>query len=544
MAFKPDANVRYLISSRRKANELKGNVFSEILCNVLPPVSFGHYDPTDCTDQKLAHGTNCTLICDAGFEAKGPSSKVCGGKKTGVWSHRNKQPKCVDVLPPNLICPDNFTVAMADDSDFTLVKIFPPPNVTGNHTLHRIFQRRKKFKSPLVSLADNSGDEITYWMKPAVMADGAKLTMGEHTFNYVAIDAFKNKAKCNFTITVLDITPPIMENCVNPPEIYIPTSPTASPNRTFVDWDPPIVYDNSNTEVNVTQSPQAGHLGIGVHQVTYRGVDLAGNENVCVMNVTVKELHCDHLPSPANGQSLCAKNATHTWCELSCDLGYTMYRNETVEETGDDILKVFCENDVAKWSIETVADCTKIELPDSIEQVFSLSLDDGIISMCNDSVAAAKFQIEMETRLREHICPDTLNCEIVSELPDCSAFEADLNERAGSDSVSNRTFYHVVSRRDTSKRTPMMKVRVYTRISKKLGLWDTNVPRSENIRRVKDELRTYDTNEELRQKLSALKINVRHLNLAEVPLCRNGTVLKKSVCGKMKTIQCDNTSRR
>lgn len=68
---------------------------AEILCNALPPVNFGLYDPTDCTDQKLAHGTNCTLICEPGFEVKGPSSKICGGKKTGIWSNRNKQPKCV-----------------------------------------------------------------------------------------------------------------------------------------------------------------------------------------------------------------------------------------------------------------------------------------------------------------------------------------------------------------------------------------------------------------------------------------------------------------
>lgn len=437
------------------------------------------------------------------------------------------------MLPPELICPDGFTVAMDDDSDYALVKIFPPPNVTGNHTLRRILRKRKKFNQTLVPLADNSmsDGEITFWIKPAVKEEGAKLTMGDHTFYYVAIDSFKNKAKCNFTITVLDITPPIIENCINPPDIYIPTTATASPNHTFVDWDPPIIYDNSNTEVNVTQSLLAGHLGIGVHSVTYHAVDLAGNENKCVMNVTVLPLQCDQLPSPVNGQSLCARNATHTWCEITCEFGHTMYSNETADEHTDTV-KLFCDHDVAKWPIETVVDCTKIELPDSIEHVFSITLEDSVVSSCNESEAATKFQIEMETRLREQLCPNAPHCEIVSELPECSALEA--NQNAAGNSISNRTFYHVVNRRDTAKRTPVMKVRVYTRISKKLGLWDANVPRSENIRRVKDELRTFDRNEELRQKLLALKINVRHLNLDEVPLCRNGTVLKKSVCGKLQ----------
>lgn len=68
---------------------------AEILCSALPSVSFGQYDPTDCTNQKMSHGTNCTLVCDVGFEVKGPSSKICGGKRTGIWSNRNKHQKCV-----------------------------------------------------------------------------------------------------------------------------------------------------------------------------------------------------------------------------------------------------------------------------------------------------------------------------------------------------------------------------------------------------------------------------------------------------------------
>lgn len=67
----------------------------EIMCSGLPEVKFGHYDPTDCTNQKVVHGSNCTLQCDAGFEVKGPIIKTCGGKKSGIWSNRSKLPKCV-----------------------------------------------------------------------------------------------------------------------------------------------------------------------------------------------------------------------------------------------------------------------------------------------------------------------------------------------------------------------------------------------------------------------------------------------------------------
>lgn len=67
----------------------------EITCFGLPQVPFGYYDPTDCQDQKVVHGSNCTLICEPGFEVKGPTVKSCGGKKSGIWSNRNKHPKCV-----------------------------------------------------------------------------------------------------------------------------------------------------------------------------------------------------------------------------------------------------------------------------------------------------------------------------------------------------------------------------------------------------------------------------------------------------------------
>lgn len=76
---------------------MTGNRFLilEILCASLNEVAFGQYQPSDCTEQKIMHGTNCTLTCAEGFEMKGPAVKTCGGKKTGIWSNRNKHPKCV-----------------------------------------------------------------------------------------------------------------------------------------------------------------------------------------------------------------------------------------------------------------------------------------------------------------------------------------------------------------------------------------------------------------------------------------------------------------
>lgn len=212
--------------------------------------------------------------------------------------------------------------------------------------------------------------------------EGVKLTLGCHTFSYIAVDSFRNKAKCNFSVIVLDITPPNIDNCINPPEMFIPSAGNLMDNRTFVDWDAPIIYDNSNIDVNVTQSIYPGHIGIGMHYVEYVAIDSSGNQNTCILNVSVRAMECDSLSSPGNGQSLCAKNETHTWCDVICDLGYTIYVGND-EQT--DQMRLLCDNENPQWQHDPLPDCTKVELPDSIEQVFSITLDDDEAICKNDS---------------------------------------------------------------------------------------------------------------------------------------------------------------
>ncbi|XP_031635123.1 sushi, von Willebrand factor type A, EGF and pentraxin domain-containing protein 1-like isoform X2 [Contarinia nasturtii] len=497
----------------------------QIMCSGLPEVSFGYYDPTDCTNQKVVHGSNCTLICDPGFEPKGGLKiKTCGGKKSGVWSNRSKLPKCVDVTPPSLMCPQNFSVPMIEDDDHALVKIFPAPNVT-----------------------DNSGGNITFFLKPSVKEDGVQLQLGNHTFSYIAVDPFRNKARCNFTIIVLDITPPNIDNCINPPEIFIPSAQNLTDNRSFVDWAAPIIYDNSNIDVNVTQSIHPGHIGIGVHTVIYTAIDSSGNKNVCTSNVTVKPLQCNTLSAPANGKSLCAKNETHTWCDVVCDLGFSIYDGD---DEHSDHVRYICENDSAQWPYDPLPDCTKIELPDSIEQVFSITLDDDVTVCKNNSeLTTSMVHNLLISQIRQQLCEDLEQCEILSEIPDCNEITRNNLEFDGMDETTNRNYYSVV-KRDAStveeKRNPNrmkastssrnnanMKIKIYTKISKGLGLWSQNVSRAENLEIVKQELKTYHTNERLRSRLNSLRINVKHLNLEENLLCRTGSVLKRSVC-----VQC------
>lgn len=64
----------------------------------MPKPTYGSYEFGDCTEQKVPHGTNCTLLCPEGFTVRGPETKTCAGKKNGIWTHKNKNAKCVGKL--------------------------------------------------------------------------------------------------------------------------------------------------------------------------------------------------------------------------------------------------------------------------------------------------------------------------------------------------------------------------------------------------------------------------------------------------------------
>lgn len=92
--------------------------------------------------------------------------------------------------------------------------------------------------------------------------------------------------------------------------------------------------------------------------------------------------------------------------------------------------------------------------------------------------------------MRAQLCDGVEDCEIASEIADCSEV---YNSATASPSPSrdneDKNFYHIVKREIRQGRRNSttngakemnMKIRVYTRISKKLGLWDPKIPRSEN----------------------------------------------------------------
>ncbi|XP_055618198.1 sushi, von Willebrand factor type A, EGF and pentraxin domain-containing protein 1-like [Toxorhynchites rutilus septentrionalis] len=475
----------------------------QILCSPLPKIPFGEYDPTDCAEQKSAHGSNCTLICNFGFELKGgPSTKSCGGKRNGAWTQKSKTPRCVDVTPPHLMCPNNYTLQMHDDYNYAVVKRLNQPYAF-----------------------DNGGDNFTFWAKPAVREQGTKLFSGTHLFTYVAVDSFKNKAKCNFTVTIVDKTAPVFENCYDPPAFYITTS--TNKNETLIEWDEPTVFDNSNENITMTSNMRFGYHDVGNYQIVYQAKDSSDNVAECTLNITVKEYKCDNLPSPLNGQTVCAKNSSHTWCEISCDIEYTLYDQE------NDSLTLFCKNRHSKWENDTVPECTPIEKPVAVEEVITISLGSELGPLCEHT---NEIQTIFTENMKNHLCGEQIDCTITTEMPTCE----DVEE------PDEKSKYHIVkreisteqkskSRKHLGKRDErtIMKINVYTKLSKRLGMWKYDGKKSDNIKRVKAELQNINENERLRKQLSALNIDLSVLKLDETIRCPNGSVAKKLIC-----VQC------
>lgn len=209
---------------------------------------------------------------------------------------------------------------------------------------------------------------VTFWVKPALKEGGTKMYSGNYSFTYVAVDDFKNKAKCNFSITIFDNIPPVFENCIVNQTFYV-----ASKNNTdqMIEWEEPFAYDNvDDKNITILSSMSYGILNPGEYVANYTAIDKAGNSNVCLVTVIVKEKKCDELEKPENGLRICAKNETMTWCDFRCNFGFGITENDSVIEN----VVMHCENDKRVWSSESAPECSLIEQPNTVEEVLTISL--------------------------------------------------------------------------------------------------------------------------------------------------------------------------
>jgi hypothetical protein len=145
-----------------------------------------------------------------------------------------------------------------------------------------------------------------------------------------------------------------------------------------------------------------------------------------------------------------------------------------------------------------------------------------------------KFQFSQREKIiedmKEEFCGNE-DCELITDLPDCDENIVNVPN------VSNDLYYSIISKRDTESKLVTKKknekVEIYVKISKSLGLWKKTSTKSDNIKKVKEELKKLNSSEsKLKKKLKNLNIDLTVLKLDEKISCNPGSVAKKLVCGE------------
>jgi hypothetical protein len=122
---------------------------------------------------------------------------------------------------------------------------------------------------------------------------------------------------------------------------------------------------------------------------------------------------------------------------------------------------------------------------------------------------------------------------LTTELPSSCVEDSKLNP------TNNLSYYSIV-KRDTESMTESKpkkvknpeKLEIYVKISKNLGLWKPNSTKSENIKKVKTELKKVNSSEKLKKRLRHMNFDLTVLKLDEMITCNPGGVAKKLVCGE------------
>ena len=99
--------------------------------------------------------------------------------------------------------------------------------------------------------------------------------------------------------------------------------------------------------------------------------------------------------------------------------------------------------------------------------------------------------------------------------------------------------FYTISKRDTQskgvkKSLKNEKFELYIKISKNLGLWKSNTTRSENVKRVKEELKKVNSSEKFKKRLRHMNMDLTTLKLDENIQCNAGSISRKLVCGELK----------
>jgi hypothetical protein len=167
-------------------------------------------------------------------------------------------------------------------------------------------------------VASDSCSGVTITQSPVA---GTLVGLGNHLVTLTVSDAATNQATCQATITVIDVTAPIITTCATNMTI----NAAANCQAAIPDLTPQVVASDSCSGVTITQSPVAGTLvGLGATVVTITVSDAATNQATCQATITVVDGSVpDITAQPQSVTNLVGTIATFNVTATSCSaMGY------------------------------------------------------------------------------------------------------------------------------------------------------------------------------------------------------------------------------
>jgi gliding motility-associated-like protein len=177
----------------------------------------------------------------------------------------------LDAEPPVITCPANISVNSTPGICGAVVTFVPPVGT------------------------DNCSGVVT--TQTAGLASGATFPVGMTMQTFTATDASNNITSCSFTVTVLDVEPPVIA-C--PANISVNSTPgICGAAVTFV---PPVGTDNCSGVVTTQTAGLASGatFPVGVTTQTFTATDASNNVTSCSFTVTVKDMEFPVIACPAN----------------------------------------------------------------------------------------------------------------------------------------------------------------------------------------------------------------------------------------------------
>lgn len=177
-----------------------------------------------------------------------------------------------DVQPPTITCPANI-VRNNDPNQCGAVVTYPNP-----------------------TFSDNCPGAVI--MLVSGLPSGSFFPVGTTTNVWKVTDASGNMATCSFTVTVLDVQPPVFNNC--PGNITQENDPGVC--GAVVEWPKITASDNCpGVVVTFVSGMASGSLfNVGSTTVVYKATDASGNMATCSFVVTVVDTENPTITCPAD----------------------------------------------------------------------------------------------------------------------------------------------------------------------------------------------------------------------------------------------------